>query len=331
MELIFSTLHTAMRLMIPYLLISLGGLLCYKSGIFNLALEGFAILGCFAAVAAAKVTGNVLLAIIFSMLITSVMGAVFAFFVLKFKVNPIVASLAFNLIGEGLSRYLLSSFFGVSGRLVLDASLELPVHNVPILKNIPILGDVFNNLTSLAYIAFLLVIVMHVVMYKTKFGFQTRIVGLNETAAISVGVNANRVRYIGLILGSAICGLAGAQLALSVRMFNVGMTGGRGWTAVVILMMADSRPVQTLLLSLLFGVADALIMKLSGQSVASQLLATIPYLLAFVITLIPLLTKRMRIANIRHNARRAFLISNEKTSLNSAFTTFSNNNAEGKE
>lgn len=311
MELVLSTLHTAMRLTVPYLLISLGGLLCYKSGIFNLALEGFTILGCFAAVAAARVTGNVFFAIVFSMLLTAVMGAIFAFFVLEFKVDPIVASLAFNLIGEGLSRYLLSSVFGVSGRLVLDASLELPVLDVPILASIPILGDIFNNLTSLAYVAILLVIVMHILLYKTKLGFQTRIIGLNETAAISAGVNVNRVRYIGLILGSAICGLAGAQLALSVRMFNVGMTSGRGWTAVVILMMADSKPVQTALLSLLFGVADALIMKLSGQSVASQLLATIPYVLAFVITLIPLMTKRVRTANIRYNAKRTFLMKDQ--------------------
>lgn len=311
MDLILSTLHTSIRLAVPYLLISLGGLFCYKAGIFNLALEGFTIFGCFAAVAAAQVTGNVFASIVITMILTAVLGAVFAFFVLHLKVDPIVASLALNLIGEGLSRYLLSSVFGVSGRMVLDASLELPALDVPVLGSIPVLGDIFNNLTALAYLSILLVIVMHVVLYQTKFGFRTRIIGLNETAALSAGVNVRSIQYIGIIIGSAICGLAGAQLALSVRMFNVGMTSGRGWTAVVILMMANSRPIPTALLSFLFGLADALIMKLSGQSVASQLLATIPYVLALIITLIPLITEKSANASVRRNAKRTYLSKND--------------------
>lgn len=307
MDAVLATLHTALRLAAPYLLIALGGLLCHKSGVFNLALEGFATFGCFAAVAGAQLTGNVFLAIIVAMCLTAVMGIIFSFFVLEMKVNAMVASLALNLIGEGLSRYLLSTVFKISGRLVLDSSLELPVLDIPLLNKIPILSDVFNNLTSLTYVAILLALLMHFVLYRTKFGFHVRIVGLNETAAESAGVNVKRVRHLGSLIGGAICGLAGAQLALSIRMFNIGMVSNRGWTAVVILMMANSRPIPTALLSILFGAADTLVMKLSGQTVSSQILATIPYVLAFIITIIPLVTKRLSIARKKKNALHAHL------------------------
>lgn len=307
MSVILATLHTSVRMAAPYLLIALGGLLCHKAGIFNLALEGFATFGCFAAVAGAQLFGSIPLAILFAVVTTAIFGFLFSIFVLELKVNPMVASLAFNLIGTGISRYLLSTVFMTSGRLVLDSSMELPVLDVPVLNQIPVIGDIFNNLTSLTYIAFLIVIIAHIVLYRTKFGFCVRIIGLDENVAISTGVNVKKVRHIGTIIGAAICGLAGAQLALSIHMFNVGMVSGRGWTAVVILMMANSRPIPTALLSLLFGAADTLVIKLSGQSVSSQLLATIPYILAFSITVIPLFAKRVSVSAKRMNAARKYI------------------------
>ncbi|GHU67076.1 ABC transporter permease [Clostridia bacterium] len=311
-ETIINTVHLALRLTIPFLLISLGGLFCLKTGVFNLALDGFALFGCFTSVAGTYYTGSVLGGVLFAGITTSLLALIFAVFVLELKVDAIVCSLAMILICTGITRYLLSAVLKSNGRFVLESSLALKPIDIPFLENIPIVGQALNNLTPLAYIAFLLVPVIHIILYKTKFGFQMRVVGLNEQAAEATGVNIKRVRYIGLIIGGFICGLAGAQLALSINMFNVGMSDGRGFTAFVILVMADSRPVPALLASLMFGGSEAAILKLSGYGINAQILAIIPYLLAFAVAILPLASKHMAIQIKRHFAARTYIAPIEK-------------------
>lgn len=320
MDMFLSAAHSAIRLTIPYLLISLGGLFCFKTNVFNLALEGFSLFACLASVAGTYYTQSVFGGIMIAMLATGLYALIYAAVVLELNVDPIVCSLAFNLLSAGITRYLLMPLFNTSGRFVLGTSLGLNPIDVPILKDIPILGDIFNSQTLLAYLSFILVGVVYVFMYKTKTGFHMRIVGLNEKASASAGVSSKRIRYLAIILCGVFCGLAGSQIALSLNMFNFNMTDGKGWTAVIILMMTDSRPVWTLVASVLFGVADAIMVKLNGYGISAQILAMIPYLLAFIFTVLPLFSKKMRVKLIRNRAaKRSTMVLTDNQSENINF------------
>lgn len=308
-----SAAHSALRLTIPYLLIALGGVFCFKANIFNLALEGFALFACLAAVAGTYFSQSVVIGIFIAMVATAIYSLLFAVFMLEFKVDPIVCSLAFNLLSAGITRYLLTPLFNTSGRFVLDSSLGLAPISLPLLKDIPGLGKIVSDQTALAYIAVLLVFVVHCFLYKTKIGFHLRVVGLNEKASESTGVNSKRTKYLAMALCGTFCGLAGSQMALSLNMFNVNMTDGKGWTAVIILMMTNSRPVMVLLASMLFGIADATMVKLNGYGISSQILAMLPYILAFIFTVLPLAIKKGKIVlNKKHAAKAMNLVSTGK-------------------
>lgn len=294
MDTVINVLSLSIRLMIPVLLISLGGMFALKVDIFNLALDGFALFGCFAAVAGAYFTGSVLMGIVVAVLGTMILSMLYTLFVLELRVDSVICAIAFNTICAGITRYMLVPMFGQSGRFILDTSLALKPVNIPFLSAIPVIGPILNNHTPLAYLALISVVLLHIMLYKTKFGFHMRMVGLNETAALAAGVNAKKVRYGAMLACGGFCGLAGAQLALSLNMFNIGMTDGRGFTALAVLIMSGSRPVVILLACLLFGFSDAMVLQLSGMGLNSQLLGMLPYVLALIVAIAPLLYKKIR-------------------------------------
>ena len=141
------------------------------------------------------------------------------------------------------------------------------------------------------YLALLMPFVVHIVFYKTRFGLTLRSVGLNEEAARSAGLNVRATQYICLALCGIFCGLAGAQLALSLNMFSVGMTDGRGYTALAVLIMADSRPILSMLACFMFGISDAVVLALSGTGYNAQILDMLPYVLALLVAVLPLLIR----------------------------------------
>jgi simple sugar transport system permease protein len=307
MELVTTVVGQSVHLMIPVLLISLGGFFALKVNVFNLALDGFALFGCFAAVAGAFYTQSVFGGVLVAAAATMGLAAFYAAFVLELKVDAIVCSIAFIIICGGLTRYLLVPLFDANGRYVLSPDLALQTFSVPGLSSIPIIGGIFAGQTALTYVALIAVVIVHIVLYRTKFGFQMRIVGYNEPAAIAAGINVKRIRYICLLANGLFCGLAGAELALSLNLFTVDMTDGRGFTALAVLIMANLRPVPILLVSLLFGFSDAMVLRLSGDGVNPQLLGTLPYLLALVVAVLPFLIRNARARARQNNAERRYL------------------------
>ena len=141
------------------------------------------------------------------------------------------------------------------------------------------------------YLALLMPFVVHIVFYKTRFGLTLRSVGLNEEAARSAGLNVRATQYVCLALCGIFCGLAGAQLALSLNMFSVGMTDGRGYTALAVLIMADSCPILSMLACFMFGISDAVVLALSGTGYNAQILDMLPYVLALLVAVLPLLIR----------------------------------------
>ena len=227
-------LNLTVRLAAPVLLVALGGLFSLRVNIFNIALEGFMLFGCFASVVGAYLTGSVLGGILFAAAVSLLMTMVYALFVFELDVDPVICAIAVITIAGGLTRYLLIPIFHTSGRYILPPELALPTVNLPWLEAIPVLGPILNNHSILVYLALVLPFLLHIFLYKTDLGLSMRSVGLNAEAAASAGISVKKVRYF-------------AQLALSLNLFNVGMTNGRGFTALAALTLTGFEPILTLL------------------------------------------------------------------------------------
>ena len=300
-------LNLTVRLAAPVLLVALGGLFSLRVNIFNIALEGFMLFGCFASVVGAYLTGSVLGGILFAAAVSLLMTMVYALFVLELDVDPVICAIAVITIAGGLTRYLLIPIFHTSGRYILPPELALPTVNLPWLEAIPVLGPILNNHSILVYLALVLPFLLHIFLYKTDLGLSMRSVGLNAEAAASAGISVKKVRYFALAMNGILCGLAGAQLALSLNLFNVGLTNGRGFTALAALTLTGFEPILTLLACLLFGASDALVLMLSGEGYPVQILSMLPYVLALVVAIVPPIVRRLAKNARRRRAERTLM------------------------
>lgn len=284
---IVTILTVAVRHAGPVLLVAMGGLLASRVNIFNLALEGFMLIGAFSSIVGAFYTGNVWLGVLFGVLASTLMIIIYAVFIIELEVQPVVCAISIITLASGLTRYLLNPVFGVSGRYVLSSELAMPVVHMNWLEAIPVAGQILNNHSLLVYFALVLPFVLAFVINKTKYGLDIRAVGMNEEAAVSAGIHVRKVKYSALMINGILCGLGGAELALSVYMFNVGMTNGRGYTALAAITLAGCNPLLSLITCLLFGFAESLVVSLSGVGFSSYLLGMLPYALALVAAVAP--------------------------------------------
>ncbi|HWS28928.1 MAG TPA: ABC transporter permease [Clostridia bacterium] len=288
---IISLLTVALRHAGPIILVAMGGLLAAKVNVFNLALEGFMLIGSFAAVVGAYYSNNVWIGVLSGVAASTLLIAIYAVFIIELKVQPVICAISIITLASGLTRYLLNPIFGVSGRYVLSPSLAMPTAEIAWFKSIPFLGPILSGHSVIVYFALVLPFLLYFLIYKTNLGLNLRAVGLNEEAAVSAGINVHRTQYLALLANGILCGLGGAELAMSVYMFNVGMTNGRGYTALAAITLADNHPLITLAACLLFGFAESLVVSLSGTGLSSYLLGMLPYLLALVAAMLPQMVK----------------------------------------
>ena len=167
---------------------------------------------------------------------------------------------------------------GNTGALVSE-NILIPTLNIPLLQDIPVLGDILSGHSVLTYLAFLFVFLMWVLLYKTPVGLSIRAVGENEHAAESVGIKVRRIQYTALAISGSLAGLGGAFMSMYYSQgWNSGMVAGRGFIALAAQAMGQGEPVGTMLSSLLFGLAQALRTKVSAlQGASSYLVSVIPY------------------------------------------------------
>lgn len=284
---IVTILTVAVRHAGPVLLVAMGGLLASRVNVFNLALEGFMLIGAFASVVGAFYTGSVWMGVLCGVLASTLMIIIYAVFIIELEVQPVVCAISIITLSSGLTRYLLNPIFGVSGRYVLSSNLAMPVIHMDWLEAIPVAGQILNGHSLLVYTALVLPFILHFVISRTGYGLDLRAVGLNEEAAVSAGIHVRKIKYSALIINGVLCGLGGAELALSVYMFNVGMTNGRGYTALAAITLAGCSPLLSLITCLLFGFAESLVVSLSGTGISSYLLGMLPYILALLAAVMP--------------------------------------------
>lgn len=284
MELLDWTLvSSTIRMVTPILLAALGGALCARVGVFNVGLEGLVLVGAFSAIVGNHFTGNLFLAILIAALASIVFSLLFAYMTLKMKANEIVVGVAINFLALGLTTFALRAIFGVKGAFYDKDMAGLPRLDIPVIKDIPVLGEIISGHSALVYLAFVAAILLYVFFYRTVTGFRVLAVGLNPVAARSLGLKVTSLQVLAIVMCGALCGIAGAQLSLGqVTMFTEGMTAGRGFIALVAMMMGQSHPLGILASSFLFGLMDALSIRLQGFSLPTQITSMLPYVLTIL-------------------------------------------------
>jgi len=278
-------MQSAVQAITPILLAALAGVICGRAGVFNLALEGLMLVGAFAAIVGSDFSHSAGVGIAAAVLASVVFSMILAYGATIFRGDAVVIGIGMNLLASGLTAYLLRVMFGVSGTFSDPAIVGLDKIPIPALQRVPILGWGFGRQTILTWAAWALVVLVSVVLFKTPLGLRLRGVGEQPYAAETLGVNVRNYRVGAVLVSGALAGLAGAQLSLgAVTVFAEDMSAGRGWIAVVAVMLGRDNPLYAAAACVLFGFADAMSIRLQSEGLPNQLTDISPY----VVTLIAL-------------------------------------------
>ncbi|MGH3704971.1 MAG: ABC transporter permease [Agromyces sp.] len=291
--------------MTPLVLAALGALLCFRSGFFNIAIEGQMLVAAFAAAATAVATGNVVLAVTAGAAASVVLVAVIAIATYWAGVDAIVAGIAANLLAAGLTALLTREMTGGSSSIVVTDG-RLPRVDAGSVAAWGVVGDLFRGQTPLVLVAFLAVPAVWWFLTRTRTGLGVRALGESELAVRSSGLSVTRVRLMTTLLCGVLCGLAGAQLSLGpATSFSVGMTNGRGFTAIIAAMIGTT-VVAAVLGCALFGVVEALGLRiqLGDTGLPQVVVQAIPYLLALVVLSAASAVQQRRIDPVRRRVLR---------------------------
>jgi Uncharacterized ABC-type transport system, permease component len=275
----------------PVVFAALGGLLCSLCGVFNIALEGQMLWGAFTAVVFSHLTGSAWLGVLGALVATTLYAAVLSVSSVTFRADPIVVAVGTNLLALGLTAFLMRRILGTGGTYSSPDLAGLPTLADLGLGDVPVLGKVLGQQSPLVIFAAVLVAMMAWWLLRTRSGLRIRGIGQHPEAAASLGLKVGPYRHWAVLGAGALCGLAGAQLALgNVTLFSEGMSAGRGWVAVVAVMLGGDRVYGVVAACLLFGVAEALGFRLQGLGLPQQAADAAPY----VITLLALVLTQLR-------------------------------------
>jgi len=281
---IVSFARLVMLALVPYVLASQGTMLGGRTGLFNVAQEGIMLVGASVGFLGAYRFGSLLYGVLLAMVVGGLFGLALAYFTTTLKMDQFVIGLALFFFGVGLSTLLYKFVVGVTLQPPLIPTLKgVPI---PVLSQIPILGEVFFNQNLLVYFAVLLSIFLYYLLYKTSFGLELRAVGENPKAADSLGVNVVRMRYATAIVGAMLMGMAGAYLPMVYTgTFTEGMVQGRGWIAIALTFFGGWSPHLIFLGSLFFAGVEALALRvqIGGFGIPYQFLLTLPYIATILV------------------------------------------------
>ncbi len=271
-----------MRLTAPLLFAATGELFAERAGVLNIGLEGMMLIGAWAAFMVANGTGSGWVGVLGAIAAGMFLGLIVAYLSVSRGANQMITGIVINIFALGFTSFVYRETFSVNLPSV-DAFQRV---EIPLLADIPHVGDIFFDQTLLVYLAFLLIPVMGYVLYRTQFGITVRAAGELPQSVDTAGVSVLRVRYLAMIVGGGFAGLAGAALSIGqLSQYADGLTAGRGFIALAIVLLGRWDPLKVLLATLLFAFADALQLRLQVESIGipQQVLQMWPYILAIII------------------------------------------------
>ena len=275
--------YAILRVTTPILFASLGNVISDKAGVSNIAMEGTMLTASLAGVLVSAYSGNAFIGLLAALLVGVLFSAFMAYISLYLGTKIIMAGIALNLFASSFTVYVLYMFTGQKGNSASLASKQLPTIDLPVIKNIPVLGEILSGHNVLVYVALLSIAVIYVMLNKTKLGAHIKAVGENPSAAASVGINVRRVQFISLCLSGLLAGFGGAFMSMGyLSMFTRDMIAGRGWIAIAASAMGRSMVIPTVITSFLFGIFSAVGNVLQLQNMPSELITTLPYVAVFI-------------------------------------------------
>lgn len=277
-------LLVTLRMAIPLILASIGSVICERSGIINLGIEGMMLAGALGAVIGTSVFQSPWMGTLAAIMMGGVFGLIHAVFCIRYHTNQAVSGVGINIFASGLTIVLCKAIWdkeGLSGEVA-----QIPTVTVPFLHKIPVIGPLFKEQSPYLYITILIVAISWYVMYRTKVGLRLRTIGDHPKAASTAGVDVTKYRYIAVIVCGMLCGLSGSYLSIvQSNLFVKEMVAGRGYIALAATIFGGWNPLGSFLASLLFAFSQALRITLD-LDIPEQFLQMFPYLLTMFVLIL---------------------------------------------
>lgn len=268
---------------------TIGEIFTERSGILNLGLEGIMIMGAVSAFAAAYHTESLLAGVAVAMLVGAFLAAIHAFLTISLRADQVVTGLALTLFGVGLSSFL-GQNLGPGGKpLVGEVGPKFTKVAIPLLSQIPFVGEALFRQDPLVYVMYALVPASAYFIYHTRPGLHLRAVGESPATADAMGISVSRTRYVYTLLGGMLMGLGGAHLSLAYTPgWTENLTGGRGWIAIALVIFATWDPWRAVVGAILFGGVNAIQFRLqaAGTTIPAAFLGMLPYLFTIIVLVI---------------------------------------------
>lgn len=264
-------LISTIRMAIPLVLAALGSIFCERAGVISLVLEGMMLMGAFASVVGSYYAKSVGIGLLFGVIGGILVALLHSVLSIRYRVNQVISGVGTNLLVTAMTTLLMQLIWGNRG-------------NSPQVNGVPKLSGILSGQSLMSFVALGLVFVTWVSIYHSKYGLRLRMVGENPVAASTLGLKVQGLKYSGVLLCGALCGLAGAYLSLDhLNLFVREMVAGRGYIAYVIAIFGRYHPLGVLLGSLAFGFFDALQINLQGNGLPPQLFVSIPYVVTLLV------------------------------------------------
>ncbi len=269
----------------PIALAALCGVISERCAVVNIGIEGIMLSSALTAVVAGTISGSLYVGLLVAMLTGAILAAVHAALSISFKVDQIVSGTAINIFAAGATSFISARFLekNIDG---LNNSGTFPIIPIPLLSKIPLLGPIFFENGLIVYLAIILAVIIHIVLFYTPWGLRTRAVGEHPRAADTLGVNVYLVRYVNVILSGMVAGIGGAYFTIgSVGRFDEIMTAGKGFIGLAAMIFGKWNPFGAFASSLIFGFADSLQIKLQilRVPIPSEFLLMAPYIVTMVV------------------------------------------------
>ncbi|MFI9642010.1 ABC transporter permease [Micromonospora sp. NPDC051925] len=266
-------------LALPLIFGALAGVLCERSGVVNVAIEGQLLMGAFSGALFGSLSGSVWVGLVAAAIGGALVSLLLAVFAIRYLVDQVVMGVVLNLLAVGVTGFLYERLMQTNAEKYNSAP-RFGNWEIPLLSDIPLLGPALFRGNIFLYLGLLLVLVIHLALFRTRWGLRTRSVGEHPTAADTLGVKVLGLRYRNVLLAGVVAGIGGASYTLALYSFTKNMIGGKGFIALAALIFGRWSPTGALLAALFFGFADQLATYLGaiGSSIPSQFLAMLPYL-----------------------------------------------------
>ena len=277
-------LQGALLLSVPLIFGAMAGVLSERSGVINIAIEGQLLAGAFMSGVIASLTQNTWLGLLIAPFAGAAISWLLAVFAIKYGIDQVVLGFVLNVLVIGLTNFLYKKLLIPYQTTWYSGGTFAPIE-IPLLSKIPVIGPIFFSQSIIVYLMYVVVIIIHIALFKSRWGLRTRSVGEHPTAAESVGIDVNKIRFRNVVIAGAVAGLGGAFFTLgAVGAFNKEMTAGKGFIALAALIFGRWSPMGAVAAALIFGFADNLqgLLTITGTPIPSEFMLMAPYIATII-------------------------------------------------